>query len=143
MNNAKAKKDCVIWCDNGWFPYHYGFCPNKKAWDREMKRLNIVPRPPYPDQQNDSASARCTHFVNAKDHNACTIVTVKADRRSGRGKVGMLVHEAMHVWRAVRENIGETHPSSEFEAYAMQSITQSLIQAFELSRSPLCKKKAR
>ncbi len=50
--------------------------------------------------------------------------------------VSILAHEAVHVWRHIREKIGETDPSSEFEAYAVQSITQFLLDVHIKSNKP-------
>lgn len=138
MNNTAKGKDRVVWCDKGWMSLCYGFCPNEKAWNYEMKRLGIKPLPPYP-----TSDAAVHHFENAGEHRACVIVTMTAEAKTGTEKVGMLVHEAMHVWRAMKEEIGETHPSSEFEAYSMQCVTQSLIEAFEITRGKLCHRRAR
>lgn len=126
-------KNRVIWCDRGWVPYHYGFCPNKRAWDAEMVRLKLKNPPPYPAQYD----GRCTFLACANDRNACAIVTISDEARPALTKVGMLIHEAMHVWRAMREAIGEEAPSMEFEAYSMQSIARHLIEAYEQSRGPL------
>ena len=27
--------DRVIWCERGWQPLYYGFCPSEAAWKRE------------------------------------------------------------------------------------------------------------
>ncbi|MFZ5669116.1 MAG: hypothetical protein ACOY4K_06455 [Pseudomonadota bacterium] len=43
--------------------------------------------------------------------------------------IGLIVHEATHVWQFVRHHMNEASPSKEFEAYAMQAIAQSLIEA--------------
>jgi hypothetical protein len=77
-------------------------------------------------------------FDNSKTASECAIVTV-SDRRKRRGieVVGLIVHEAMHVWRFVREKMGEREPSLEFEAYAMQAISQNLIDAYEKTRGRL------
>jgi hypothetical protein len=129
----------VIWCDRGWMPYHYGFCPNARAWGFEMVRLKLKVPPPYPAEYD----GRCTHFECAKDRNACSIVTIRDGAKvSALTKAGMLIHEAMHVWRAMREAIGEHDPSSEFEAYSMQSIAMNLIYAYEQSRGPLFVKRS-
>lgn len=121
----------VIWCDRGWQPYHYGFCPDEAAWKREMKRLGL-PDEPYP-----TTAGRCTHFTNLKTAADCTIITINEIRRPGVQVIGLIVHEAMHVWRAIRESIGEHSPSQEFEAYSLQSITQNLIYAYEQTRRKL------
>lgn len=46
---------------------------------------------------------------------------------------GLLLHESVHIWQKVRERMGEKAPSSEFEAYSIQSIAQDLFYAFEES----------
>lgn len=123
----------VIWCDRGWMPYWYGFCPDEAAWKRECKRLGIVGTP-YP-----TADAHCLHLENAKDVNKCTLVTVSHEKKPAIVVLGVIVHEAMHVWRQMRLDIGEREPSSEFEAYSMQFISMQLIYAYEKTRGKLCR----
>jgi hypothetical protein len=42
----------------------------------------------------------------------------------------LLVHEAVHVWQAYADDIGERTPGSEQEAYAIQNIAQTLMEDF-------------
>lgn len=124
----------VIWCDNGWFPYHYGFCPDETAWCKEVKRLG-VPHLSYP-----TADAMCTHLISTEERSHSTIITVGHTKRPARNVLTLLVHESMHVWRAIRETIGEKEPSNEFEAYSLQNIAFNLIGAYEKSgRGKLCR----
>jgi hypothetical protein len=51
---APAAVDKVIWIDQGWQPVFIGWCPSKKAWDREMRKFGVTDEP-YPD-----SSGRCT-----------------------------------------------------------------------------------
>lgn len=127
----------VIWCDRGWMPVYYGFCPNEAAWKAEMRRLcregatEAVAREPYPTQD-----ARATHFVGPSDK-TLVIVTIghHIDRKRDVSAVAaLIVHEAMHVWRAMRKNIGEDDPSAEFEAYAIQAIFTGLYDAYLKTR---------
>ncbi|MEN5103787.1 hypothetical protein [Brucella anthropi] len=120
--------DRVIWCDRGWQPVHFGFCPSKKAWKREMKRLNC--KEPYPD-----TDGRCTTFTN--EGKVICIVTLRdgsENERSISEITGLLVHEATHIWQTIRDDIGEKDPSPEFEAYSMQAIFQGLFTAFQETR---------
>lgn len=123
-----SNTDRVIWCDRGWQPVHFGFCPSKKAWEREMKRLNC--KEPYPD-----TDGRCTTFTN--EGKVVCIVTLRdgsENERSISEITGILVHEATHVWQTIRDDIGEKDPSPEFEAYSMQAIFQGLFTAFQETR---------
>lgn len=121
--------DKVIWCNRGWQPVHFGFCPNAKAWAAEMKRMGSAGEP-YP-----SSDARATVF-NDKGKVAI-IVTMQDGAESVHSLVevvGMLIHEATHVWQEVRLAMAEVSPSIEFEAYSMQAIAQELIFAFDHTR---------
>lgn len=126
----------VIWCNPGWLPVCFGFCPNEKAWKRELRRLGADE--PYPE-----TDGRTTWFRNAEG-NECALVTIgdrfQPESHCHNGIACLLVHEAMHVWRGIRENIGEAQPSSEFEAYAMQNISLQLIGAFCDTRFDLFRK---
>lgn len=122
----------MIWCEAPLrIVHHYGFCPSKKAWDA-LAKASKRDIGHYPDN-----AAMTTLFQDTKAKTRTCIVTV-CDR-TPRETVTLLVHEAMHVWRDIRENIGEEHPSSEFEAYAMQDIVEQLIKAYEQTRGPLFK----
>lgn len=120
--------DRVIWCDRGWQPVHFGFCPSKKAWKREMKKMGCSE--PYPGMDG-----RCTTFT--KDGKVVVIVTLRDGSENERTVcevAGLLVHEATHVWQTIREDIGEKDPSPEFEAYSMQAIFQELFSTYQETR---------
>ncbi|MBX3504427.1 MAG: hypothetical protein KF895_03035 [Parvibaculum sp.] len=126
--------DRMIWCERGWQPVHYGFCPSEAAWTREMRKMGIKPMPGYPETQG------CTSYFRTDDGRSVAIVTVSEDAAKHRQKVeiiGILVHEAAHIWQYVRKTIGEAEPGAEMEAYAMQAISQELIAAYGKSRRRL------
>lgn len=117
--------------DSGWLPHDYAFVPTKEAWEhaaRTAKRdLGAYPHP--------NMKACTTLLKNYKTGRRVAFVTV--GDFDARMTVDLLVHEAMHVWRDMREAIGEDAPSSEFEAYAIQNISASLFAAYEQTRGPL------
>lgn len=120
----------MIWCsDLMRLPHHYGFCPSEKAWD-QLAKSSKRDLGPYPD-----TAAMTTMFQSTKNKTRTCIVTVSD--RAPQYTVALLVHEAAHVWRDIREGIGEHHPSSEFEAYAMQNIIDELLTAYQRTRGPL------
>lgn len=131
-HEAKQDKvERVIWCDRGWQPVYYGFCPSKRAWVREMKRFGH-PTEPYPT--NDGCA---TTFVNKGKTSIIVTLGDKSEERQTRVEIaGLLCHEATHVWQEVRRAIGEREPSIEFEAYSVQAIFQSLYQAWLDTRAP-------
>lgn len=123
--------DKVIWCDRGWQPMFFGFCPSEKAWKKEVKRLGHI------DADYPAASGCCTVFHETKGQGECILVTVidgAENKHSMIEIVGLLVHEATHVWQHILKNIGEKSPSIEFEAYSMQAISMALIDAFDKTR---------
>lgn len=129
-------KDKTIWCDRGWMPTYYGFCPSEKAWKREMKRLGDegvpIPDAPYP-----TSDGCCTTFVNDTTGKVVCLVTIANhldDADDPVGIVTLIAHEAVHVWQAIREDIGEEAPSVEFEAYAIQNISAHLLEAYSKTR---------
>jgi hypothetical protein len=123
--------DKIIECNAGFFPYTYCFCPNEQAWKR-LARISKRELGEYPPL---SHAAMTSFFRDYKRDKPVAVVTV-ADRPPPE-TVGLLVHEAMHVWRDMREAIGEKEPSSEFEAYTVHNIVDQLLSAYVRTRKPL------
>lgn len=115
----------VLWLDQGWQPAHIGFCPSKKAWKREMRKMGCEGEP-WP-----SAAGSTQTFDSGGKR--CIIVTVAEGCEKHHSRIeiaGLIAHEATHVWQKVREHMGEDQPSIEFEAYSVQAIFQNLYRAW-------------
>lgn len=72
----------------------------------------------------------CAHTFEC-DGQTTTIVCLRV--RAGVTPVqiaAMLVHEAVHVWQQYCADIGEKEPASEQEAYAIQNISQTLMEEY-------------
>lgn len=96
--------------------------------DAAMKDLNH----PYLPYLNPGAPATTTHFSSSSGE-ATSIVGLslaEALARNGTEIAGILVHEAVHIWQDWCAMYGEKAPSSEFEAYAIQSISQRLMEEY-------------
>lgn len=115
--------------------YSYGFCPNKKSWDKFWKTVDIgrmnIPR--YP-----SNSGARTSFTNPDEfgvNRPVAIITINGDEDKDPVQVAaLLVHEAVHVKQAVLRVYGEDNVGDETEAYLIQRISQDLMQMYIDSR---------
>lgn len=117
------------WCDRALFksPIFYTVCTSEAAFRKEMKRLEI-PQSDIPQFISEGAHATAHHFKESDGVGASTIVCIRpAPEKDQIVVAGLLVHEAVHIWQRIRESIGEDSPSSEFEAYSVQWISQQLM----------------
>lgn len=119
----------VYWIDRGWQPVHLGFCPNKKAWDAVMEELKIKDPPPYPIADG------CTQYIcNETTGDAIILVTLNRDDKDLLSIIGLVAHEAVHVFDRICEHINEDEPSEEFKAYSIQMIIMELLEAWRKTR---------
>lgn len=119
------------WCDRALVvsPIYYALCLTKKAFKAELKHLKIKPqdRPLFIANAQSHAT---THFFTSNGKTCAVVCVSETKKYSPSAVVGLLVHEAVHIWRAICDDIGEHRPSAEFHAYAMQCIVQELITKF-------------
>lgn len=113
-----------------WSPYHIALCVDEAAFHRKLRYLRLA-RGSWPPFVLDGGDAT-THYFQNEDQGLVAVVCIRFDRKITSNEVrALLVHEGMHVWRAVRNNIGENEPSREMEAYAMQHISRALMDAYD------------
>lgn len=120
-----------IWCNRNLMvaPLYYSLCINERMFHKELKKLGISQQSWRPFIGSPQSQGT-THFFHKGDGKVCAIVCVKVAEESGVEIAGLLVHEAVHVWQEVRSLIGEREPSSEFEAYSIQTISQELMAQY-------------
>lgn len=121
----------VMWIDRGWQPVAIGFCPSRKAWKKEAKRLNSSD--PWPEAAN--MGGHTALLVNDKTGEAIIMVSVfDGSERDALEVILTLVHEAVHVWQFICRYTVEDNPGIETEAYAIEAIAKGLIDAYCRSR---------
>lgn len=109
--------------------YHIGLCKSEKEFNAELRRLK-VPERNWPDWVMDGKDAT-VHYLEKRDgHEQCCLVCVDGVGESPLCVVGLLIHEAVHIWQAHCDDVGESNPGSEMEAYSIQAIAQRLIEAY-------------
>lgn len=125
----------ITWCGRClmFSPYYYALCTSPQAFQRELRSLGITEKALFLRDKNSGAT---THYFegNVKGRGRyCAIVCIYPPALTKFTSIdiaAMLVHEAMHIWRLIRENLGEDSPSTELEAYAMQNISSELMYAY-------------
>lgn len=111
----------MLWLDQGWQPMPIGFAPSKRAFKRFLKEKGG-------EVEATPGAAAVTHHF----HGDCVVVCLFKDT-PGVSRIqiaGLLAHEAVHVWQAVRKEMNEKAPAVEQEAYAVQAIFQNLYRAW-------------
>jgi hypothetical protein len=121
------KRDRSVWLNRGWQPVDIIFCPTKKAWDQEIKRLNG--NQPWPEAANKGG--HCLLGENDVTGVSAILVAVYSGAERDANEVIMtLVHEAVHVWQFCCRVMGESAPGIEIEAYAIEEISRGLVDAY-------------
>lgn len=132
----------IEWIDRSLIDGPYTcLCITEKDFQSQLKRLK-VPASQWPAWISPSGDAT-THIMANQENKLCALICIEPDKKQDPNSiVGLLIHEAVHVWQAFCDEIGEDEPSSEFEAYAIQSISQRIIMAYStLTAKPKKKKK--
>lgn len=106
---------------------HLALCLDEKEFKRAIKGLNYDYREEWLSEGSDGT----THTFESHGGIACIISIGNLEGKTQCDIHALLVHEAVHVWQRFVEFIGEEHPSDEFEAYSIQAITQTLLEAYE------------
>lgn len=109
---------------------------SQKEFKKVLKYLKLQD---YPDNFVNEGSDATTHtFISEHGNLTCVVGFIMNDAHSEIENLGLLVHEAVHVWQHVRAQIVSTIDTSrtggleaEMEAYAIQNISQNLIEEFQ------------
>ena len=119
------KKTSVKWIDRCIIesPIYIALCTSEKDFKKEMKRLEVN-NPP--DWIVDDKGGK-VHLLQQASGKKTAIVCVR--KHKDRIEMdGLLIHEAVHVWQEIKDDLNEHNPSPEFEAYSIQIIAQRLIE---------------
>lgn len=79
---------------------------------------------------DDFMSRGCDAQVNFYNNDSMAIVQIKDCELPLIEVHGLLLHEAVHIWQRIKQLMGESEPSREFEAYSIQSIAQDLFAMY-------------
>ena len=133
-----AMKKELNWLNRSLFQGpHLALVTNQKQFDAALRHLKLKDCGEYCTAMGDAT----THTYIDKSNRLCVIVGLRSDKAKKADfieVVGLLVHEAVHVWQEIRSRlVYAIDPSrtggleAEFEAYAIQNIAQNLVEAYE------------
>ncbi len=110
-------------------PVCYTLCTNEKEFYRLMKQIKM----PISEQTEFmiNGSGATTHTFRTEDYPIAIVCTEIENDVTNAQMSAMLAHEAVHIFQYILECMGEVKPSTEFEAYSIQMITQQLILEYE------------
>ena len=112
-------------------PCYIALCTSERAFNAEMKRRGISR-----DEFKHFLPPRCVacvHHMVDDDGRRIEMVCIDGEQSKKSSLLSVyltLTHEAVHVWQTMRDAWGEQEPSSEFEAYSIESITELLVLAY-------------
>lgn len=107
------------------YPVEVVLCTARVDWVAKMKALGISPRKePMP-----RAVGSVSNFTKADGlHLSIVVITNNFCALPFHEKIGVIAHEAAHVWQHIEESICSTDSGHEIEAYSIQWIVQWLCE---------------
>jgi hypothetical protein len=116
------------WLERGLImsPLYLSLCTTERQFHQQMRHIKIdrADWPPFLSSKHANATA---HIFDQNGKCTAIVCIHPAPERDQLEVVGLVVHEAVHVWQEVLAHIGEHRPSAEFEAYSVQSLAQVLL----------------
>lgn len=115
--------------------HHLALCLTEEQFHQKLKELKLAKKdyPPFLGTWHSHATVH--FFKNEAEKSAAAVVCLGDMKGYDYAEVASLIaHEAVHIWQAIRETLGEKEPSSEFEAYSIQNIVQTLLYEYERLR---------
>lgn len=73
------------------------------------------------------------NFIQDENKNTLVIVYMPYTDIEELYQQGLIIHESVHIWQEIRTMMYEKNPSTEFEAYSIQRISQDLLYLLGLS----------
>lgn len=104
------------------------YCDSEEEFKEILKHLEF--KHEVPEWSNPTGGRMHTFTAPGKMPTCVVCVTPEIYKRELGAAIGLLIHEATHVWQVLREELNETKPSHEFEATSIQIISSNLIWEF-------------
>lgn len=111
-------------------PITYGVCLTEEEY-RSMLTVNGVSEIEQGEYISKDSTAEVKFFRPGTRNLAIVTFCKNHQTLEFNHLCTVICHEAVHIWQAIKEHIGESNPSDEFEAYSIQRITKNLLDHYE------------
>lgn len=113
-------------------PVYWALCVTEEDFEAECLHLNLKAREVPMALRGSTKAGATTHtFHNGADGTVACIIYMPDAGRALNEVHALLVHEAMHVYQTILEEMGESSPGQEVEAYTVQHLCQALFDSWE------------
>lgn len=103
---------------------------SEKDYHKAMKKFGVPMHSRSAWIQTEQSDAT-THILQHPKHGlGCVVALRTREGLDGIQIASLLVHEAVHILQEWCSYHGESKPSSEFEAYSIQAISQELMNSY-------------
>jgi hypothetical protein len=111
---------------------HLALCVNEKQYLKANKHLGVKDPLPWLSNGTQTQGAATHTLSNDKAGTIACIVCVAPNKKRSRNILAsILAHEAIHVAQEMYGYIGETRPGKEIEAYVIQNLVHTLLDAYD------------
>ena len=125
MGITPKNKPHIFYMHPGSWPVHIGFTSNKVEFGKEMSRLGVTDPPEF----ITSGANATTHILTKNEEGTTIIVCLDIGKKASRAQIlGLICHEACHVWTMVCESMRGSCPGGEHQAYGVQWIAQNIAE---------------
>ena len=107
----------------------YGLCVSEKSYAKMMDRLDVPCSERLPFVSKGKGAT--THFIETTEGLNCVVCVGDMEGHSQNEVHGLICHECVHVWQAIKEWMGENQPGEEVEAYSVQSIFVNMVSCWD------------
>lgn len=119
-------------------PFHWMLCISRKQLKSELKKFQLEERDLRSQFYGEPLGWGATTYqlehtkTLEKFHIICVDYEALKARKCTRNYISsLLTHEVVHIFQFLVEHWGEKTPSSEFQAYAIQNLSKSLLDAYD------------
>jgi hypothetical protein len=102
-------------------------CLTEAEFEAAVKHCKL---PATPQWVTNGKAATLHSFTGGPKGMVCIVCLGDVARHNAIEIAGLLIHEAVHVWQHWCDDVGETHPGAEQEAYGVQAVAQELMAEY-------------